>query len=247
MQVIYVINKMSLATILAALNLMLLGCAYASAEAASAGSIPAPSEPLDTTGALSLSGMKEMLLYESAEYGIRLSYPAGWIPQEPEPNEEGIILGFLAPGEDIDNPAVYLVLQNDKLPAGQDVTLDQYSQATLRSLKDAMPDLEIQAEREITIGGMAGRAIVYELESEGATFRVWKAWTVVGADAYVFTYNAPVELYDQFAADAAEMIDSFGAGTAAQKAESSGLWAEPAATGSQAEADQMEESTSVTS
>jgi len=112
------------------------------------------------------------------------------------------------------------VLQNDKLPAGQDVTLDQYSQATLRSLKDAMPDLEIQAEREITIGGMAGRAIVYELESEGATFRVWKAWTVVGADAYVFTYNAPVELYDQFAADVAEMIDSFGAGTAAQKAES---------------------------
>ena len=43
------------------------------------------------------------------------------------------------------------------------------------------------------------------------------------------------------------MIDSFGAGTAAQKAESSGLWAEPAATGSQAEADQMEENTSVTS
>lgn len=89
MQVIYVINKMSLATILAALNLMLLGCAYASAEAASAGSIPAPSEPLDTTGALSLSGMKEMLLYESAEYGIRLSYPAGWIPRSRSRTRKG--------------------------------------------------------------------------------------------------------------------------------------------------------------
>ena len=75
----------------------------------------------------------------------------------------------------------------------------------------------------------------------------FEKFKLVGADAYVFTYNAPVELYDQFAADVAEMIDSFGAGTAAQKAESSSLWAEPAATRSQAEADQMEENTSVTS
>jgi len=67
------INRMSLAVILAALNLMLLGCAYASEEAASTGSIPASSEPLNTSGALSLSDLNEMQLYENAQYGFEIS------------------------------------------------------------------------------------------------------------------------------------------------------------------------------
>lgn len=244
---IYTINKKSLAIILAALNLMLLGCAYASEEAAPTGSVQVPSEPVNTSGALSLSEMNEMLLYENSQHGIELSYPADWTAQEPEPNNAGIIVGFLAPEEDIDNPAVYLLVQYEELPAGQDVTLEQYSQAALRMLRDAVPDLEILTESNVTIGETPGHAIVYNLESENITFRVMKAWTVIGEDAYVFTYNAPNELYDRFAADAADMIDSFKAGTAAQQAESSGLSVEPDATGSQEDPNQMEvENTSVT-
>lgn len=246
MQVIYTINKKSLAIILAALNLMLLGCAYASDEAAST-SVQVQSEPLNTSGALSLSDLKEMQLYENAQYGFEISYPADWTAQELEPNEEGIIAGFLAPGEDMDNPTVYLLLQNIELPAGEGMTLEQYSQATLSILQEVVPDLEILTESDITIGEMPGHAIVYNLESEDMTFRVLKAWTVIGEDAYVFTYNAPDELYDQFAADAADMIDSFKAGTAVPQAESSGLWVEPAATDSSEEQNQMEEEdTSVT-
>ena len=113
------INKKTLAIILAALNLTLLGCAYDSAEAPGAGSVPAQSEPLNTTGALSLSEMNEMLLYENSQYGIGLSYPADWIAQEPEPNDAGIIVGFMAPEENIDDPTVYLLVQNEELPAGQ--------------------------------------------------------------------------------------------------------------------------------
>ena len=241
------INKKTLAIILAALNLTLLGCAYDSAEAPEAGSVPVQSEPLNTSGALSLSEMNEMLFYENSQYGIELSYPADWISQEPEPNDAGIIVGFLAPGEDIDDPAVYLLVQNEELPAGQDVTLEQYSQAALRILKESLPDLEVLKESDITIGELPGHAIVYNLESEGMADRVLIAWTVIGEDAYVFTYNAPDELYDQFAADAADMIDSFKAETPARQAESSGLWVEPAATGSSEEQNQMEEeNTSVT-
>jgi len=156
-------------------------------------------------------------------------------------------MGFLAPGEDMDNPTVYLLLQNEELPAGQEVTLEQYSQAAMSILQEAVPDLEILTESNITIGEMPGYAIVYELVSEDITFRVLKAWTVIGEDAFLFTYNAPDELYDQFAADAAGIIDSFRAGTPVQQAESSGLLVEPTAIGSQEETDQMgEENASVT-
>lgn len=234
------INKKTLAIILAALNLTLLGCAYDYAEAPEAGSVPAQSEPLNTTGALSLSEINEMLLYENSQYGIQLSYPADWIAQEPEPNGAGIIVGFLAPEEDIDDPTVYLLVQNEELPVGEEVTVEQYSQAALRILNESLPDLEVLKESDITIGEFPGHAIVYNLESEDMTIRVLKAWTVVGEDAYVFTYNAPDELYDQFAGDAADIIDSFTAGTAAQQTENSGSWVEPTATGSSEEPNQME-------
>ncbi|MDQ1312831.1 MAG: hypothetical protein QG605_1370, partial [Euryarchaeota archaeon] len=99
------INNKLLAIILAALNLTLLGCAYGSDEASLNGSIQAQSEPLNTSGALALSGLDEWMLYENYDYGFELIYPADWIEQEAEANDQGMIVGFLAPGEDVDNPA----------------------------------------------------------------------------------------------------------------------------------------------
>ena len=241
------INKKTLAIILAALNLMLLGCAYDSAEAPGADNVSAQSEPLNTTGALSLSGLNEMLLYENSQYGIGLSYPADWIAQEYDPNDAGIIVGFMAPEENIDDPTVYLLVQNEELPAGEVVTIEQYSQAALRILNESLPDLEVLKESNITIGELPGYAIVYKLERENMTVRVLNAWTVVGEDAYVFTYNAPDELYDQFAADAADMIDSFNAVASVQDVQSAGAWEEEAATATLDESkSNEEENTSIT-
>lgn len=226
-QVISTINNKFLAIILAAMNLTLLGCAYGSDEASLNGSIQAQSEPLNTSGALALSDLDEWLYYENFDYGLELYYPADWIEQEAEPNDQGMIVGFLAPGEDVDNPMVYLVLQNEELPAGQDVTLEEYSQDALGSLNE-MPDLQILTESDITINEVPAHAIVYSLESEGVTFRVLNAWTVIDEYAYIFTYNAPDEVYDQFAGDVADIIDSFSADIFTRIPESSGLSEEAA-------------------
>jgi hypothetical protein len=78
---------------------------------------------LNTSSALSLSDLKQMQLYENAENGFAFSYPSGWIAKEPGPNELGIVIGFLAPGEDIDNAQNYVTLQIEDLPANQDITL----------------------------------------------------------------------------------------------------------------------------
>ena len=165
-------------------------------------------ESLDTSGALSLSDMKEMQLYENAEYSFSISYPTGWTAEEPDPNELGIVAGFLAPGDNIDNPQNYVMLQIEELPAGMNLTLAQYGQAALSSLKAALPDLHIEAESDISMGEQTGHAIVYNLESDGAEYRVLKAWTVHGDEAYIFTYNAPVDRFDEFAKDASTIISS---------------------------------------
>jgi tetratricopeptide (TPR) repeat protein len=169
------------------------------------------SEPLNTVGAVSLSDMTKMQLYENAQYGFGMSHPTNWIVQEPDANDQGIVVGFLAPGEDVNNPATYLFVQIEKLPSGQKITLDQYGQAVQKNLKAAMSDLKILTEGDISIGGQPGHAIVYNLASQDVTFRVLKAWTLRGEKAYVFTYNAPDDRYDEFAGDISKIIGSLNA------------------------------------
>lgn len=202
------IGKKIALILLAALSLMLPGMAYDLDEAEQDGGGAIQSEPVDTSGALGLSDLEEMQLYENAQYGFQLSYPAGWTGTEPDANDEGVVAGFLAPGEDMDNPVIYLLVQIEALPSGQKVTLDQYGQAVQTALKSNRPDLEIETEGDISVGGQPGHAIVYGLESEDEAFRVLKAWTLSGEYAIVFTYNAPHDRYDEYADEISKIIGS---------------------------------------
>jgi hypothetical protein len=51
-------------------------------------------------------------------------------------------------------------------------------------------------------------ALPFFLMSDGAEYKVLRAWTVQGDAAYVFTYNAPVDRYEEFAKDASTIIGS---------------------------------------
>jgi hypothetical protein len=201
---------------LLALSFYLVGC-YAQPESApvslesSDQSLGTQSELLSTSGALRLSDMKEMKLYENAEHGFKMSYPSNWVAQEPDANDLGIVVGFLAPEEDVNNPAVYIYLQVENLPVGQKITLEQYSQAVLSSLNNSMPGLKIITENDIFIDDLPGHAVVYDLVSEGTTYRVLKAWTIRGEKAFAFTYNAPLDRYDAIAGYASKIIGSLKA------------------------------------
>jgi serine/threonine-protein kinase len=165
-------------------------------------------EPLNTSDAIGLSDFGEMQLYENAENSFIVTYPSGWTAQDADANDLGVVAGFLAPGEDMNSSSIYITLQVEKLPEGMNLTLAQYGKAALSNLKKAVPDLQILAESDIPIGEQPGHAVVYNLMSEGAKYRVLRAWTVQGDAAYVFTYNAPDDLYDEFAEDASKIIGS---------------------------------------
>ena len=201
---------------LLALALSLSGCCAKPCPApeslaTSANATEPQDEPLNTSGALSLSDMAEKLLYENSENGVSITYPSGWLVVEPDANDEGIVAGFLAPDQDVNDPAVYILLQIEEMPAGQEITLEQYGQAVLSNLQAAKPNLQVLTESDIPVGGQPGHAIVYELDSEGESYRVLKAWSVQGDAAYIFTYNAPVDRYEEFAREASQIIGSLNA------------------------------------
>jgi hypothetical protein len=165
-------------------------------------------EPLNTSGAVGLSDLKEMQLYENAENGFTVAYPPGWTAQDAGANDLGLVAGFLVPGEDMNSSSIYITLQVEPLPEGMNLTLAQYGKAALSNMKGALPDLQILAESDIPMGGQTGHAVVYNLMSDGALYKVLRAWTVQGDVAYVFTYNAPVDRYEEFAKDASTIIRS---------------------------------------
>lgn len=169
-------------------------------------------EPVDTTGAVGLADMNELYQYENSEYDFTVTYPSSWMAEDADENDMGIVAGFLAPGDDMENPSTYVTMQVEALPAGMNLTLEQYGQAALSSLKEALPELQIQEESDIAIGQKVGHAIVYDLNSDGMDFKVLKAWTVEGDEAYIMTYNAPADQYDEFAKDASTIIGSLVVG-----------------------------------
>jgi hypothetical protein len=198
---------------LLAFSLSLPGCIAQCCGAPASLEIPAKAndsqnEPLNTSGAVGLSDLKEMQLYENAENGFTVTYPTGWIAEDADANDLGLVAGFLAPGVEMNNSSIYITLQVEALPDGMNLTLAQYGKAALSNLLEALPDLQILAESDIPMGGQPGHAVVYNLMSDGAEYKVLRAWTVQGDAAYTFTYNAPVDRYEEFAKDASKIIGS---------------------------------------
>lgn len=195
-------------------NIFLLVVLIASCAAASADSCPFVSqdsseldEPVDTSGAVGLSELDEMLLYENSQYGFSVSYPSDWSAEEPDPNELGIVAGFLAPGESIDDPLNYVTVQIEDLPTG--TTLSEYTQAVLTNLQSSYPDFQLLAEGEMIISEVPAHVIAYGVTVDLTAHQVLLAYTIKDDRAYIITYYALADRYAEFEDAAKMMINSF--------------------------------------
>lgn len=195
-------------------TIFLLVMLIASSVAASAQSSPAGSQdsseidvPVDTSVALGLSDLDEMLLYENSQYGFSVTYPSDWTAEEPDPNELGIVAGFLAPGESIDDPLNYVIVQIESLPAG--TTLSGYTQAALTNLKDSYTNFQLLAESDMIVSEEPAHIIAYGVTVDETAYEVLLAYTIKDDKAYIITYYALADSYAEFEDAAKMMINSF--------------------------------------
>ena len=166
-------------------------------------------QSLDTAGSLDLSDMKQMLLYENREFGFSITYPSGWIAEEPEPNELGMVAGFLAPGEDIDNAQNYVTLQIEELPANQDIKLEQYTNSVLQNLEGSYSDFQLLAEGDMLLSDQPAQVLAYSATIDQIPYQILLAYTIKDKRAYIVTFYALTDSYMQYENDAKEIINSF--------------------------------------
>ncbi len=187
-------------------------CAQSISSPTNASLVQAPDlqdEPLNTSGAVGLAGMQEKLLYENMTYGFKIVYPNDWTVQEAEPNSMGLVAGFLAPGEDMDNPMDYVTVQIENLPPEQKITLDEYTRSILKNLESTYPDFQILSEGNMIMSEETAHVIAYSMTDQQTPYQIILAYVIRDNRAYIITYYARAEKYSNFENAAKEMINSF--------------------------------------
>lgn len=166
-------------------------------------------------------------IYENSTYGFSMSYPAGWIVQDAEPNSLGMVVGFLAPGGDINNPTNYITAQIENLPASQKIALNGYTSAVITSLKSSYKDFKLLATKDITLGDLPGKELLYTIDNQGTPYEILLQYTIKDNKAYVLTFYAQEYSYAQIEEGAREILSSFGFNDAKSTPEGSGALLTP--------------------
>jgi serine/threonine-protein kinase len=165
---------------------------------------------VDTNDTVAVPVESSSGIYENSTYGFSMSYPAGWIVKEAEPNSMGMVVGFLAPGGDINNPTNYITVQIENLPSSQKIALDEYTSAVISNLESSYKDFKLLTTKNLTLGNLPGKELLYTIDNVGTPYEILLQYTIKDNKAYVLTYYAQEDSYAQLEDGAREILSSFG-------------------------------------
>jgi serine/threonine-protein kinase len=163
-----------------------------------------PTASLPTDTALPPTPDVTFQVYERDDYGYRFEYPADWeIVEKPDAQ----IVLFLSPeGESGSFRENVSVLVQDL--GAETVTLEEYTDLALSQAEGLIADYMLIESAPATLAGNPGYTIVYR-GTQGVYDVLWlQIWTLVDDRAYVVTYTAEQDFYEQHLALAEQMIDS---------------------------------------
>ncbi|MFM2314296.1 MAG: hypothetical protein RLZZ04_3572 [Cyanobacteriota bacterium] len=148
----------------------------------------------------------KMSLYANYNQGFRVDYPQNWSKENRDDFwATGVV--FSSPLEnDADQFKEQVSVLVEDLP--QKLALAEYTEQSLAEIKQ-LSDPTIGKAQSITLGTNEGRQIIYHGEENGNTVQRMQTWSVNGNRAYVITYTAIPESYDDYLPTVEKMIKSF--------------------------------------
>ena len=135
--------------------------------------------------------------YQDPETGATLQYPSSWSKIESQPGavnfaeKSGANVAFVI--EDLSaNP----------------MTLQEYTEASLESLKSLDIGFQLTKSYSSTTAGYPSYTIEYTAENGSLKAQATGVWFITGNKAYILTYTAPVDEYEANMTSAKKIIDS---------------------------------------
>jgi len=186
---------------LAVVALLGAACGGSSSSGASATSSPAG----ETSSGSASSGFAT---YTNPSPPFTISYPQGW---RTNTTVSGAIVAFLAPTtstSDVFAENVNVLKQT--VPSG--TTLQQYTDASISSAGQVVQNFHQVSSTTSTLSGLPAQVVEYTGDLNGKSYHFFAEWAIDGTDAWVLTYSAEPDAYDQFLPDAKTTIESFHLG-----------------------------------
>jgi eukaryotic-like serine/threonine-protein kinase len=151
--------------------------------------------------------------FENIAFGLRMLYPSDWSVTEVKstlsPNASTSAVAFFkAPVEGPSDVYQENVIINMKGPSPDDLTLRDYTENSLNTLRN-MPNIRLLQSFPNTLAGLPAYMVVYSENSEGIDIQKMQIWTIVDNDtAYVVTFGAEQTKFSRYLPVVEQMINS---------------------------------------
>lgn len=148
---------------------------------------------------------QKFLTYDNSADGIRIKYPSDWTKNS---QIEGAIVVFLSPKKSASDTSATLGVSTEDL-SKQPMTLEEYTTLSLKNLNQFVTDAKILDSSATTLDGNSAHKVVYTAKQGQYTLKFMQVYTIKDNTAYVLSYIAEINKFNDFLDTAQEMIDSF--------------------------------------
>lgn len=148
-------------------------------------------------------GISNFLTYENSTLGVKIQYPSDWKRAESNSN-----ITFTSPlASNSDRYREKLELKVNSLL--QNVTLDEYSSAVIKKLKESSANFRILEVATTTLAGNPAKKMVFTSGEGQNNLKVVEIWTINDDKAYSIQYSSEAQKYSKYLATIQKMVNSF--------------------------------------
>ncbi len=153
-------------------------------------------------GLLASCSQEKYLAYEHEYYAI--SFPPEWRIA----TLEGGIVGFVSPK--ISESDVFSENLNVLVAAAQpEATTDDYADAGIEQLKQAIPEFALVSRESTSLSGNPALRLAYRGSSEGLTLKFVQVLTIKDGVFYTLTFVGEEKEFNNYSGNLEKMLESF--------------------------------------
>jgi serine/threonine-protein kinase len=151
------------------------------------------------------SKTETFLNYENSTEKLKIRYPQSWNRQDINNRITGELVTFISPKQnDVDNFQEKLTITVEDFSG----TLQEFTQTSVKDINNNLVDAKIINTSEQIVANKQGEALEYVGKDGNNNLKSLQVFTLKNGKAYVITYTAKVDNYNDFLDVAETMIKS---------------------------------------
>ena len=144
--------------------------------------------------------------YDNNSWGIKIQYPKNWQRQDIENPITTEVVIFSSPKQDKQDKFQENLTISVRKFSG---TLEESQELFKSNVQNNLPGAEIIKYDKATLGSNRGKKLVFTGDDGEKRLKNLLVWTLKDGKAYIITYTAAIDEYDNFLQIANSMIESF--------------------------------------